>query len=90
MKKNSRIYIAGHRGMVGSAIWRFLENSGYTDLVGWTSGQLDLTDREKTVSTIVSAKPEVIVIAAARVGGIGANSTYPVEFLNDNIYNSFI
>jgi GDP-L-fucose synthase len=85
MNKNSRIYIAGHRGMVGSAIWRFLENSGYTDLVGWTSGQLDLTDRKKTVSTIVSAKPEVIVIAAARVGGIGANSTYPVEFLNDNI-----
>jgi GDP-L-fucose synthase len=85
MNKNSRIYIAGHRGMVGSAIWRFLEYSGHTDLVGWTSGQLDLTDRKKTVNTIVSAKPEVIVIAAARVGGIGANSTYPVEFLNDNI-----
>ena len=85
MEKNSRIYVAGHRGMVGSAIWRLLEESGFTNLIGWTSKELDLTDREKTVERITLSRPEVIIIAAAKVGGIGANSAFPVEFLNDNI-----
>ena len=85
MDKNSRIYIAGHRGMVGSAIWGHLNDLGFHQLTGWSHEELDLTDREKTLEAIMQANPDVVIIAAARVGGIGANSRLPVEFLNDNI-----
>ena len=85
MDKNSRIYIAGHRGMVGSAIWSHLNDLGFHQLIGWSHEELDLTDREKTLEAIMQANPDVVIIAAARVGGIGANSRLPVEFLNDNI-----
>lgn len=80
-----KIYIAGHRGLVGSAIWRNLEASGHTNLVGWTSSELDLRDSKSTIDAIAQAKPDVIIMAAAKVGGIMANSTHPVEFLNENI-----
>ncbi len=85
LDRNSRIYIAGHRGLVGSAIWRFLESSGFTHLTGHTSIELDLREQESTLRAITQARPEVLIIAAAKVGGIVANATYPVEFLNDNI-----
>ena len=80
-----RIYIAGHRGLVGSAIWRNLEAKGHTGLVGWGSAELDLRDSAATMDAIVQEKPDVVIMAAAKVGGIIANSTHPVEFLNDNI-----
>ena len=82
---DARVYVAGHRGMVGSAMWRALEGAGFTDLVGWTSSEVDLTDRDAAMDAILSAKPDVVIDAAARVGGIGANSTFPVEFLADNV-----
>ena len=82
---DSRVYVAGHRGMVGSAMWRALEAAGYSDLVGWSSGDLDLTDRDAAMDAVRTAQPDVVVVAAAKVGGIMANSTYPVEFLADNL-----
>ena len=81
----ARVYVAGHRGMVGSALWRALEAAGYSDLVGWSSSEVDLTDRDAAMDAVTSAKPDVVVVAAAKVGGIMANSTYPVEFLADNL-----
>lgn len=81
----SRIYIAGHRGLVGSALWRYFDSAGYQNLVGWSSAELDLRDREATISRIRDSKPDVVIMAAAKVGGIVANNTYPVEFLQDNI-----
>ena len=80
-----KIYIAGHRGLVGSAIWRNLESKGFTNLLGWSSSELDLRDSQLTIEAISQEKPDVIIMAAAKVGGILANSTHPVEFLNDNI-----
>jgi GDP-L-fucose synthase len=80
-----KIYIAGHRGLVGSAIWRNLEAKGHTGLVGWGSAELDLRDSSSTMDAIVQEKPDVVIMAAAKVGGIIANSTHPVEFLNENI-----
>lgn len=82
---NTKIYVAGHKGMVGSAIWRELQKQGFTNLVGATSREVDLRDRPSTQEFISREKPDVIVIAAAKVGGILANSTYPVEFLSDNL-----
>ena len=85
LSPDQRVYVAGHRGMVGSAIWRALETRGFSDLVGWSSSEVDLTDREATIEAVLSARPDVVVVAAAKVGGILANSTYPVEFLADNL-----
>ena len=82
---NDTVYIAGHRGLVGSAVWRHLEAAGYTNLVGHASSSVDLRDRAATFDAITSAKPDVVVMAAAKVGGIMANSTRPVDFLNDNL-----
>ena len=84
LDKNAKIYIAGHNGMVGSAIWRLLTSRGYENLLGWSSKELDLTNREAAIAKITAAKPEVVIMAAARVGGIGSNSKYPVEFLTEN------
>jgi GDP-L-fucose synthase len=83
--KDAKIYIAGHNGLVGSALWRHFETSGFTNLIGWRSAEVDLRDRGQTVSAITAAKPDVVIMAAAKVGGIVANNTYPVEFLQDNV-----
>lgn len=83
--KSSKIYIAGHRGMVGSACWRALEKAGYNNLVGKTSAELDLRNQAMVEEFIVKEKPDVIVDAAAKVGGILANDSYPYEFLMDNM-----
>jgi GDP-L-fucose synthase len=81
----SRVYIPGHRGLVGSAVWRHLEGEGFTNLVGRTSAELDLRDRESVRNLMRMERPDVIVLAAAKVGGILANSTRPAEFLSDNL-----
>ena len=83
--KGAKIYIAGHRGMVGSACWRALTNAGYTNLVGMTSKELDLRNQKEVDDFIKAEKPDAIIDAAARVGGILANDTYPYEFLMDNM-----
>jgi|TARA_B110000902_G_scaffold144532_1_gene166711 GDP-L-fucose synthase len=85
MDTNKKIYIAGHRGMVGSAIWRNLTSKGYTNLIGRTSSELDLRNQEAVNAFYKSEKPEVVIDAAARVGGILANSEYPYQFLMENM-----
>ena len=79
------VYVAGHNGLVGSAIVRALEAAGVGKVVGWRSSELDLRDRDATMDAIRDAQPDVVIDAAAHVGGIMANSTYPVEFLRDNV-----
>ena len=78
-------YVAGHRGMVGSAIVRKLKDSGFTNVFGRTSAELDLTDREAVFAFMRATKPKYVVLAAAKVGGIMANSTYPADFLSINL-----
>jgi len=85
IKKSDKIYIAGHRGMVGSACWRALEEEGYINLVGKTSKELDLRDQNAVEDFIRAEQPVAIIDAAAKVGGILANDTYPYEFLMDNM-----
>ena len=82
---NSKIYIAGHNGMVGSACWRLLKKKGYNNLVGFSSNQIDLRNFNDVFNLIKKENPDIIIDAAARVGGIMANSTYPYEFLMDNM-----
>ena len=84
LSKSAKIYIAGHKGMVGSSLWRLLISHGFTNLLGWSSSELDLTNREATLSKLTEFPPDVIIMAAARVGGIGSNSRFPVEFLTEN------
>ncbi len=79
------VYVAGHNGLVGSALWRALQAVGTGRLVGFRSAELDLRDRDATFAAIAETKPDVVIDAAAKVGGIMANSTYPVEFLRDNM-----
>ncbi|MEO2072871.1 MAG: GDP-L-fucose synthase [Zunongwangia sp.] len=85
MDKNSKIYLAGHRGMVGSAIWRALEKKGYCNLLGRTSAELDLRNQNEVNDFIAEENPDVIIDAAARVGGISANNDYPYKFLMENM-----
>lgn len=85
LDRTLRVYVAGHRGLVGSAVWRHLESQGFTNLVGRSSSELDLRERDPTFRFFAEQKPDVAVVAAARVGGILANSLYPVEFLSDNV-----
>jgi GDP-L-fucose synthase len=85
MDKNTKIYIAGHRGMVGSAIWRALQDRGYTNLIGKTSKELDLRDQKAVKVFFDHEKPDVVIDAAARVGGILANNNYPYNFLMENL-----
>ena len=85
MNKDTKIYIAGHRGMVGSAVWRTLEARGYSDLIGKTSNELDLRDQQAVANFFDAEKPEVVIDAAAKVGGILANNDYPYEFLMENM-----
>ncbi|MBB6327937.1 GDP-L-fucose synthase [Algoriphagus iocasae] len=85
MLLTTKIYIAGHNGMVGSAIWRALESKGYTNLIGKSSHELDLRDMLAVSDFFEKEKPEVVIDAAARVGGILANNNYPYQFLMENM-----
>ncbi|MEI6693828.1 MAG: GDP-L-fucose synthase [Actinomycetes bacterium] len=85
LKPSDRIYVAGHTGLVGSAIWRALQAQGYSNLVGQTSSELDLRDHNAAADYISSQKPDVIVLAAAKVGGIAANNDFPVDFISENL-----
>lgn len=85
LKQDAPLYIAGHRGLVGGAIWRALSNAGHRNLVGRTSAELDLRERADVFDFFADERPTYVVLAAAKVGGILANSTYPVEFLSENL-----
>ncbi len=85
MEKNSRIYIAGHRGLVGSAIRRVLGQQGYTNLITRTRAELDLLDPHAVKDFFLREQPEYVFLAAAKVGGILANDTYPADFIRDNL-----
>ena len=85
MDKNAKIYVAGHRGLVGSAILRALEKQDFTNLVTKTSSELDLRNYQQTADFFAEEKPEYVFLAAAKVGGIQANNTYRAEFLYDNM-----
>jgi GDP-L-fucose synthase len=85
LDRDATFYIAGHRGLVGSAIWRKLRSEGFGRLVGRTPTELDLRDRDAVLDYLGEIKPSYVVLAAAKVGGILANSSYPVDFLSDNI-----
>ncbi len=85
LDRDATVYVAGHRGMVGSAVWRRLEAAGFTDLRGVASSEVDLRDRDATFGYLREVRPRYVVLAAAKVGGIVANDTYPVEFLSDNL-----
>lgn len=85
LKKDTKIYIAGHRGMVGSAVWRALSAEGYTNVIGRTSKELDLRNQRAVKDFFSKEQPEVVIDAAAKVGGILANNTYPYAFLMDNL-----
>lgn len=92
ISKDSKIYIAGHRGMVGSACWRLFKSKGYTNLIGRTSEELDLRDQKAVAEFFQKEQPKAVIDAAAKVGGILANDTYPYEFLlyNMQIQNNLI
>ena len=83
--KTAKIYIAGHRGMVGSAVWRALENKGYESLLGKTSDELDLRNQQAVNDFYATEKPAMVIDAAARVGGILANNDFPYPFLIENM-----
>lgn len=85
LDRNSKIYIAGHRGLVGSALWRYFTNKGFVNLIGRTSAELDLKDRSAVTDFFEQESPDVVLLAAAKVGGIYANSTYPVDFISENL-----
>ena len=85
LDRSARMYVAGHRGLVGSAVWRHLAAEGFTDLVGRTSAELDLLERDAVRSFLAETGPRYVVLAAAKVGGILANDTYPADFYSENI-----
>ena len=85
MEKNAKIYVAGHRGMVGSAFMRLLAREGYTNLLTRTSSELDLRDQAAVARFFRREKPDYVLLAAAKVGGIHANNTYRADFLYDNL-----
>lgn len=97
MNKDAKIYVAGHRGMVGSAIIRKLQKEGYTNLISRTSAELDLRNQQAVTDFFASEKPNYVFLAAAKVGGIVANNTYRADFLYENlaiqnnvIHNSYV
>ena len=85
MNKSSKIYVAGHLGLVGSAIWKNLESKGYTNLIGRTLQELDLMDAANVAAFFEAEKPEYVILAAAHVGGIIANNTYRADFIYKNL-----
>ena len=85
LDKKTKIYIAGHKGMVGSAVWRALVSKGYSNLIGKTSKEIDLTNQQAVFDFYKKEQPEVVINAAAKVGGILANNDFPYQFLMENI-----
>ena len=85
MQKSARIYVAGHRGLAGSALVRRLQRGGYTNLVTRTHAELDLTDAAATQAFFAAERPDHVLLAAAKVGGILANNTYPADFIRENL-----
>jgi GDP-L-fucose synthase len=85
MNKSTKIYIAGHRGMVGSALWRALESKGYSNLIGKTSAELDLRNQQAVTDFYKKEQPEIVINTAAKVGGILANNDFPYPFLMENM-----
>ena len=85
LNKNDKIYVAGHRGLVGSAIVRNLKSKGYENVIGRTHKELDLTNQAAVRDFFETEKPDVVVLAAAKVGGINANNTTPAEFAYENM-----
>ncbi|KKL06339.1 hypothetical protein LCGC14_2597030, partial [marine sediment metagenome] len=85
MKKNSKIYIAGHTGLVGSAITRYLKKESFSNLIFRTHEELELSDQAKLYNFIDEQKPEYVFLAAAKVGGILSNNTYPAQFIYSNL-----
>lgn len=85
MEKNDKIYVAGHRGLVGSAIVRSLERQGYTNVIGRTHSELDLLDQLAVRNFFEAERPDVVILAAAKVGGINANNTAPADFAYENL-----
>ncbi|WP_276091380.1 GDP-L-fucose synthase [Pedobacter sp. JY14-1] len=85
MEKNAKIYVAGHRGMVGSAIYRKLAGEGYTNILTRNSSELDLRDQQQVATFFATEKPDYVFLAAAKVGGIVANNTYRADFLYENL-----
>lgn len=85
LDRNATFYVAGHGGLAGSAIWRHLESCGFQNLVGLKSADLDLRNREAVSQFFAEVKPRYVVLAAAKVGGILANSRYPVDFISENL-----
>ena len=85
LDRTSSVYVAGHRGLVGSALLRRFRAEGFTNLLVRSHGELDLTDRAATFDFVLQSRPQIIIDAAARVGGIMANNTYPADFLSQNL-----
>ena len=85
MKTHTKIYIAGHKGMVGGAVWRTLSDKGYSNLIGVSSKELDLRNQQAVKDFVVKEKPDAIIVAAAKVGGILANNSFPYRFLMENM-----
>ena len=85
LSPQSSIYVAGHRGMVGSAIVRHLQQAGYEHIITRTHAELDLTDQQAVRAFFAHERPDAVFLAAARVGGIHANNTYPAEFIYQNL-----
>jgi GDP-L-fucose synthase len=85
LQPNTKVYVAGHYGLVGSAIWRSLEQRGFQNLLGYRSKELDLRDPVAVRQMFAAQRPEVVFLAAAKVGGILANNTYPADFISDNL-----
>lgn len=85
MNKSDKIYVAGHRGLVGSAIVRSLQGKGYTNIIGRTHRELDLTNQQQVTDFFEAERPDVVILAAAKVGGINANNTTPAEFAYENM-----
>ncbi len=85
LRRDARVYIAGHRGLAGSATRRAMVKAGFRNIFGASSHEVDLRDRDATFSYVRSVRPDIVVVAAARVGGILANKAYPVDFLSENL-----
>ena len=85
LDRSTKIFVAGHRGLVGSAVVRCLEEKGFDQLLTCSHSDLDLTDQSATREYLSSQKPEVVILAAAKVGGINANSSFPAEFIHTNL-----